>query len=77
VQLCLALSAKALNARSASHRKIATDNPKFNFRVWLVSTLGMKGNEFKTARYHLTRYLTGNSAWRYGQPTTSNNTSTS
>ena len=77
IQLCLALSAKALNARSASHRKISTDNPKFNFRVWLVSTLGMKGNEFKTARYHLTHYLHGNSAWRYGRPTTSNNTSTS
>ncbi|MDP8240852.1 MAG: amidoligase family protein [Candidatus Hatepunaea meridiana] len=69
IQLFLALSAKALNARAASHRKIPTDNPKFNFRVWLVSTLGMKGNEFKTARYHLTRYLPGNSAWRYGRPT--------
>jgi len=77
IQLFLALSTKALNARSASHRKISTDNPKFNFRVWLVSTLGMKGNEFKTARYHLTRYLPGNSAWRYGRPTTSNSTSTS
>jgi len=75
IQLFLALSAKALNARSASHRKISTDNPKFNFRVWLVSTLGMKGDEFKTARYHLTRYLPGNSAWRYGNPTTSNSAS--
>ena len=77
IQLCLAISAKALNARSASHRKIPTDNPKFNFRVWLVSTLGMKGNEFKTARYHLTRYLPGNSAWRYGRPNNSNSTSAS
>ena len=68
MQLCLAMSAKALNAHAASHRKIPTDNPKFNFRVWLVATLGMKGDEFKTARYHLTRYLPGNSAWRYGQP---------
>ena len=75
VQLCLALSAKALNARSASHRKIPTDNPKFNFRVWLVSTLGMKGEEFKTARYHLTRYLPGNSAWRHGAPTSNGNPS--
>ncbi|MBC8465667.1 amidoligase family protein [bacterium] len=77
VQLFLAISAKALNARSASHRKIQTDNPKFNFRVWLVSTLGMKGDEFKTARYHLTRYLPGNSAWRYGPPTISNNSGNS
>jgi len=77
IQFCLALSAKALNANSASHRKIPTDNPKFNFRVWLVATLGMKGDEFKTARYHLTRYLPGNSAWRYGRPTTSNDISAS
>ena len=75
IQLFLAISAKALNARAASHRKIPTDNPKFNFRVWLVSTLGMKGDEFKTARYHLTHYLPGNSAWRYGRPTNSNNQS--
>ena len=72
VQFCLALSARALNSRAASHRKIPTDNPKFNFRVWLVATLGMKGDEFKTARYHLTRYLPGNSAWRYGRPTNNN-----
>ena len=75
IQFCLALSARALNARSASHRKIPTDNPKFNFRVWLVSTLGMKGKEFTTARYHLTRYLPGNSAWRYGPPTSTGATS--
>ena len=68
VQLCLAMSAKALKSRAASHRKVPTDNPKFNFRVWLVATLGMKGEEFKTARYHLTHYLPGNSAWRYGKP---------
>ena len=72
IQLCLALTAKALNAQSASHRKIPTDNPKFNFRVWLVSSLGLKGTEFKTARYHLTRYLPGNSAWRYGKPNNTN-----
>ena len=76
IQLCLALSAKALNARSASHRKIPTDNPKFNFRVWLVATLGMKGDEFKSARYHLTRYLHGNSAWRYGRPNNANDGAT-
>ena len=70
VQFCLALSAKALNARSASHKKIPTDNPKFNFRVWLVATLGMKGDEFKLARHYLTKNLTGNSAWRYGRPNT-------
>ena len=75
VQLCLALSVKALNSRAASHKKIATDNPKFNFRVWLVATLGMKGDEFKTARYHLTHDLPGNSAWRHGPPNHANNQS--
>lgn len=69
IQLCLALSAKAINSHAASHRRIPTDNPRFSFRVWLVSTLGMIGDEFKTARYHLTRYLPGNSAWRHGSPT--------
>ena len=64
VQFYLALGVKARNSRSASHRKIETDNPKFNFRVWLVSGLGMIGDEFKTARYHLLSNLPGNSAWR-------------
>ena len=64
IQLCLAMGLKARNSRSASHHKITTDNPKFNFRVWLVSGLGMVGEEFKTARHHLLSNLTGNSAWR-------------
>jgi len=29
--------------------------------------LGLKGEEFKTARKHLTANLSGNSAWRYNQ----------
>jgi len=64
IQLYLAMSVKARNAKSTSHVKINTDNPKFNFRVWLVSGLGMVGDEFKSARYYLTRNLEGDSAWR-------------
>ena len=64
IQLCLAMSVKARNSKSASHRKIETDNPKFNFRVWLVAGLGMVGDEFKDARKTLTKNLPGNSAWR-------------
>ena len=64
VQFYLALGVKARNSKAASHRKIDTDNPKFNFRVWLVAGLGMIGDEFKTARYHLLSNLPGNSAWR-------------
>jgi len=64
VQLCLAMSVKARSSKSASHKKIETDNPKFNFRVWLVAGLGMVGDEFKTAREILIKNLPGNSAWR-------------
>jgi len=66
VQLCLALSHKALTSKGASHRVSQTTNEKFTFRVWLVG-LGLKGKEFKTARKHLIAKLSGNSAWRYGQ----------
>ena len=64
IQLCLAMSVKARNSKSASHKKIQTDNPKFNFRVWLVAGLGMIGEEFKTARETLIMNLPGNCAWR-------------
>lgn len=39
------------------------DNDKYSFRVWLLR-LGMIGDEFKTARYHLLRHLDGCIAWR-------------
>ncbi|MBC8203979.1 MAG: hypothetical protein H8E87_00550 [FCB group bacterium] len=58
------MSVKARNAKSASHKKIPTNNPKFNFRVWLVAGLGMIGEEFKTARGILIENLPGNCAWR-------------
>ena len=67
VQLYLALSHKALTGHGASHRVSRTTNEKFTFRVWLVG-LGLKGDEFKTARKHLTAHLSGNSAWRHGRP---------
>ncbi len=68
VQLSLALSVRALNMKQTTHTKINTDNPKFNFRVFLVSSLGMIGNEFKSTRSILLKNLPGNSAWRYGKP---------
>ena len=64
IQLCLAMSVKAKSSKAASHKKIETDNPKFNFRVWLVASLGMVGKEFKDARETLIKNLPGNSAWR-------------
>lgn len=63
IQFCLAITAQALNQRSASPAKTVTDNEKYSFRVWLLR-LGMIGDEFKTARLHLLNHLEGNMAWR-------------
>lgn len=63
IQFCLAITAQALNQRSASPTKTVTSNEKYSFRVWLLR-LGMIGDEFKTARLHLLNHLDGNVAWR-------------
>ncbi|MBZ0120713.1 MAG: amidoligase family protein [Sandaracinaceae bacterium] len=66
VQFALALAAKALRAKTASskRRDSRTDATKYEFRVFLVSGLGLIGEEFKTARLHLTKRLAGSAAWR-------------
>ena len=43
------------------------ENAKFEMRLFLVR-LGMVGDEYKMARKILLRNLTGNSAWKAGQP---------
>lgn len=65
VQLALALAAKALRAKSASSRRRDSrpDATKYEFRVFLLG-LGLIGDEFKTARLHLTKRLAGSAAWR-------------
>ncbi len=63
IQLCLAISAQALHSKSASSARPETDNPKYTFRCWLLR-LGFIGEEFETARLHLTKRLPGNAAWR-------------
>ena len=63
IQLCLAISAKALTTNAASPARPQTDNPKYTFRCWLLR-LGLIGDEFKTARGHLLKKLPGNAAWR-------------
>ena len=65
IQLSLAINHMALEATAASPRRPQTDNPKYAFRCWLLK-LGFIGDEFKTAREHLTKHLPGNSAWRQG-----------
>ena len=68
IQLCLALSQKAKEVKTASPKALITDNPKYAMRCWLLR-LGFIGEEFKTARDILTRNLKGNAAWRHGAPT--------
>ena len=63
IQLCLAISHQALASKSASPTRPDTDNPKYTFRCWLLR-LGFIGDEFETAREHLTKRLPGNAAWR-------------
>jgi len=63
VQFCLAVTAQALNQRSASPAKTQSTNEKYTFRVWLLR-LGMIGDEFKTARGHLLDHLEGCIAWK-------------
>ena len=68
VNLCLAMSAQAINQRSTVMRKTYSDNELFTFRVWLVR-LGLNGDEFKNTRNHLLANLDGDRAWRYDKDT--------
>ena len=68
VQLVLALTANAITAKSASSKRRAF-NPataKYDFRVVLLR-LGLIGDEFKTARLHLTKALAGSAAWKHAR----------
>ena len=66
IQLCLALSAMAKNAKSASPKPQQTENPKYAMRTWLLR-LGFIGDEFKTARETFTNRLSGDGAFRSGR----------
>lgn len=63
IQLCLAVSAQALNQKHASHARTQSPNEKYTFRTWLLH-LGMIGEEFKEARSCLLEHLDGNIAWK-------------
>lgn len=70
VQLCLALATKALTGKGAGAKK-RTYNPataKYDFRVFLLR-LGLIGDEFKTARLHLSANLAGSSSRKHGTAT--------
>ena len=66
----LALAANALSSKSASSKRREFDpaTAKYDFRVVLLR-LGLIGDEFKTARHHLTKRLEGSSSWKNGRPT--------
>lgn len=66
IQLCLALSQMAKDAKSASPKKPQIENPKFAMRTWLLR-MGFIGDEFATAREVLTRNLAGDTAFRFGR----------
>lgn len=69
VQFCLAITAKALNARAATttQRAFSPTSAKYDFRCWLLR-LGLIGPEFKTARLHLMANMPGNASWKRGRP---------
>lgn len=66
IQLCLALSQMAKDAKAASPKPQQNENPKFAMRTWLLR-LGFIGEEFATAREYLTRNLPGDTAFRFGR----------
>ncbi|MHB9124569.1 MAG: amidoligase family protein [Armatimonadota bacterium] len=67
----LALVAKALNSKRAcgKPRKYDPRSAKFDFRVFAAIGLGLMGDEFKNVRRNLLKNLPGDSAWKYGRPT--------
>ena len=67
--LCLAMAAKAHDAKAISSKKspIEHSSGKYSFRVLLISGLKLNGPEFKNVRRHLLANLEGSSAWKYGR----------
>ena len=64
--LALALNHQALTQKSASSRRVQSENEKFAMRVYL-NRIGFIGDEFRNCREHLYKHLDGNAAWRYGR----------
>ena len=66
VHLCLAMSAQAINQRSATMKRTVSENDQFTLRVWLVR-MGLNGDEFKETRKLLLANVEGDKAWRNGK----------
>lgn len=62
IQLSLAITNQALSQTRASRIKTNSTNEKYTFRTWLLR-IGLIGDEFKSARFHLLKHLDGMIAW--------------
>lgn len=62
-----ALCKMARESMRITAKEKPVENEKFDMRIFLIR-LGFVGPEFKTARKILMRNLSGNSAWKAGQP---------
>ena len=67
IQFVLALSHQGITQKRASSRRSVSDNEKYTMRCWLLR-LGLNGEEFETCRLHMTKHLSGDSAFRHGRP---------
>lgn len=67
IQLCIALVDNAKTVKRTIYKPVQTANERFAMRTWLTRPQGLNlnGEEFVTLRYHLTRNLSGNTAWRF------------
>ena len=66
-RLITALIEMAKRQKRVTAKEKPVENAKFDMRLFLVR-LGFIGDEYKVARKILTQNLTGNSAWKAGQP---------
>ena len=67
IVLALALNHQALSQKQASSKKPQVENEKFAMRTYL-NRIGFIGDDYKNCREHLTKALSGSSAWRHGTP---------
>lgn len=67
IQLSLALVRNAKASKRTIYKPVQTDNERFAMRTWLTRPQGLNlnGDEYATLRHHLTRNLSGNTAWRF------------
>ena len=63
-ELVKAMFAHARNAKRVRPAPVESDNPKYNFRVFL-NAIGMKGDQYKAYRRSLLKNLPGSAAYRH------------